>query len=110
EPSLVQHAEVPYERLEACAEAGRGDDGVRSEARAVGEEHLRPVEALDRGHDLDPAAADRLDDADVEDRRRAGRDERGAHALFGPRYAVRGQVGNGDATLRLRERIDPVRR
>ena len=75
-PRGVKHVEVPDELVEPGAEAGRGDDRVGRDARAVGEQDVGAVEAFDRGDDLDASAPHGVDDADVEDRRRAGRDER----------------------------------
>src|SRR6202008_759272 len=72
----AEHAEVADEGFEPGAEACRGDDLVRRETRSVGENDVGPVEALDGGHHLDAAAAYGVDDADVEDRRRACGDER----------------------------------
>src|SRR5438552_15710891 len=62
--ALVEDAQVADERLEAGAEAGRGDDRVRRDARAVREQHLVGVEPAHGCDDLDPPAPHALDEAD----------------------------------------------
>ncbi len=101
---------MPDEPVEAGAVAGGGDDRVRRDARAVGEQDVLAVEAVDRGDDLDGAAADGADDADVEDRRRPGREERGTDAVLGAGEALRGEVGDRELPLRDLDRVDPRRR
>ena len=49
---LVEHAEVPDERLETGSEAGRRDDPSTSTESSVGEHRHAVVEALEPGDDL----------------------------------------------------------
>ena len=57
--ALVEDVEVADERVEPGAEARRGDHRIRRDPRAVGQQHVGAVEALDAGDDLDRAAPDR---------------------------------------------------
>jgi hypothetical protein len=104
--ALVEHVQVPDDRLEAGAVAGGCDHGVRLDAHAVGQADARGVERLHAGDDLDAALLDRLDDHLVHDR---GRDleprQAGEDALLGSGQAVLGQVADLEAPDQLHHAI-----
>src|SRR5262245_40685857 len=66
--ALVEHAEVPDERLQPGAEARGRDDGVDLDRATAGEHGTAVVEALQGRHDADAAGSHRIDEPDVEDR------------------------------------------